>query len=884
MNWRRLILVFVVLGAVWALVTQSSAIASLVGVMRTGSWSWLLVAAVLQLGYYACYTLTLRGAFRAVGVVRGFRELLGVVLASIFVSTVTPAGAAGGTALIVDDAVRRGTPAPRSAAAVVLFELADFSGFGVVLAAGFGYLIAVGRLQRFEIVAGGVFLAVVVAFASALVLAVRRPAVIARLLLGVERFAEWASARLRRETPAPWAFVAANDFSQAAELISASPGIAVRTWSVAVVGHLFDLVSLIAVGAAFGVHGVGVLLAAYVVGIVVWLTSFIPQGVGLVEGAIAVVLVSFRVPAATATAIALTFRGLTFWLPFAAGFFALREVKTFEPAVRGAGLSTVPRVAALLTAGAGIVNILSAVTPGLRARVAVLERWLPLQIQYGHLAAAAAGVGLLMLSRGLWRRKRTAWLIACVFLAIGVVGHLIKGLDWEEASISAAILIWLLVERRHFLAEADPPSARQGLRILAAASAITLAYGTLGFWLLDRHYRVTFGLGAAMRQTVVMFTQFYNPGLEPISGFGRWFADSIYAIAALTFGYALIMLLRPVLLRGPATAEERARAATIVSEYGRSTLARMLLFPDKSYSFSDGGSVIGFAKVFGVALALGDPIGPADDVFAAIDGFHQMCLRNGWVCAFYQTLPDDLDAYRNAGFEAVAIGDEAIVDVREFDVATQRKSMRSRLRKLAKDGYTCDVVRAPQDARTLREVRAVSDDWLAVRGGHELGFSLGWFDDDYIAECDLMVLRSPTGRIEAFANIISEYRADEATIDLMRHSPGAPSGTMDMLFVRLFEWARDEGFASFNLGLSALAGVGEDPADPAVARLLQLVYEYGNRFYNFRGLHEYKAKFGPVWQPRYLIYQVSSDLPAVFSAIVRANEGSKPLLPRIGRR
>ena len=871
-------------GGIWALVTQSPAITGLVDAIGGASWQWLAVAGLLQLGYYGCYVLTMRGAFRALGVRRGFVELAGVVLASIFVSTVTPAGAGGGTALIVDDSVRRGTPAPRSAAAVVLFDIADFVGFGIVLAAGFGYLIAVGRLQRFEIVAGGVFLGIVVAFVGSLVLAVRRPSDVAGLFAWLERVAEGISARLHRESPARWAIIAADDFTKAAELVADSPGAVVGTWLVAVVGHLLDLFSLMAVGAALGVHGVGVLLAAYVVGVVVWLTSFIPQGVGLVEGAIAVVLISFRVPAATAAAIALVFRGLTFWLPFAAGFVALRRVKTFEPAARGASGSVVPRVAALLTAGAGVINIVSAVTPGLRARVALLERLIPLQVVYGHLAAAVAGVGLLMLSRGLWRRKRVAWLIACILLAVGVVVHLAKGLDWEEASVSAVVLGWLLVERRHFLAASDPPSTRQGLRVLAAAFGITLAYGTVGFWLLDRHFQVSFGLLPAVRQTVVMFTQFYSPGLQPVTGHGRWFADSIYMVAAVTFGYALIMLLRPVLNHAPATDAERARAETIVAGYGRTSLARMVLFPDKTYFFSEGGTVVGFAKIGDVALALGDPIGPAQDAAAAISAFHEMSARNGWRCAFYQTLPDNLEVYRAAGFDAVSIGEEAVVPTVGFDMATQRKSMRSRIRKLDTDGYKVEVVSAPQDVRMLREVRAVSDEWLAERGGNELGFSLGWFDDGYIGASDLIVLRSPSGHIEAFANIISHYQADEATIDLMRQSPSAPSGTMDMLFVRLFEWARDSGYASFNLGLSALAGVGEQPDDPAIEKLLQLVFEHGNRFYSFRGLHEYKAKFSPEWQARYLVFESSGDLPAVFSAIMQANDGKGALLPRLWRR
>ena len=139
-----------------------------------------------------------------------------------------------------------------------------------------------------------------------------------------------------------------------------------------------------------------------------------------------------------------------------------------------------------------------------------------------------------------------------------------------------------------------------------------------------------------------------------------------------------------------------------------------------------------------------------------------------------------------------------------------------------------------------------------------------------------MVVRSPHGQIVAFANIVSEYQLNEATIDLMRHRPEAPAGVMDFLFVKLFEWSRDQGFASFNLGLSPLSGLGEDPEHGVTEKLLALVYEHGNALYGFRGLHEYKEKFHPVWEPRYLVYPDASSLPAVFAAVVQVNSGEHP--------
>ena len=129
---------------------------------------------------------------------------------------------------------------------------------------------------------------------------------------------------------------------------------------------------------------------------------------------------------------------------------------------------------------------------------------------------------------------------------------------------------------------------------MLAALAFTLIYGVIGFYFLDRHFKVSFGFWSALRQTIVMFTQFYDPSLQPLTGFGRYFVDSIYVISAVTIGYALLMLLRPVLSRRPQTDEERARAWEIVRAHGRTSLARYALLDDKLFFFTPGGSLISY--------------------------------------------------------------------------------------------------------------------------------------------------------------------------------------------------------------------------------------------------------------------------------------------------
>jgi len=535
------------------------------------------------------------------------------------------------------------------------------------------------------------------------------------------------------------------------------------------------------------------------------------------------------------------------------------------------------RLTAVLVAITGIINGLSAVTPTLHERLELLAPLLPgLARHSARLTAALAGFGLLLLATNLWRRKHVAWVLTEVLLGVSIVSHLLKGLDFEEALIAFVLLIWLWALRAEYQAQSDPPSVQQGLRVLAGALLFTLAYGVAGFFLLDRHFSVNFGLGAAIRQTLVMFTEFYDPGLQPVTHFGRYFVGSIYGVGAATLGYATLMLFRPVLLRRPASPAERDRARVVVEQWGHTSLARFTLLPDKSYFFSQGGSVIAFVTKGRTAVALGDPIGPASDLGAALEGFKAYCRRNDWAPAFYQVQPEQTAAYRKAGFALLHIGDEAVVDLPGFSLeGSSFRSVRRSVNSLTKSGHQAEFHAAPLPDALLRELRHVSDEWLSLMHGREKRFSLGWFDDDYLRGTPVLVVRAPDGTALAFANLLPEYRKNECTADMMRRLREVPPGTMDFLFVHMLQWARDQGYDTFNLGLSALSGVGDEADDPKAERALHYMYEHVDQFYNFKGLHAFKDKFDPRWEPRYLAYPGAGSLPALALALIRADSGDE---------
>jgi phosphatidylglycerol lysyltransferase len=208
---------------------------------------------------------------------------------------------------------------------------------------------------------------------------------------------------------------------------------------------------------------------------------------------------------------------------------------------------------------------------------------------------------------------------------------------------------------------------------------------------------------------------------------------------------------------------------------------------------------------------------------------------------------------------------------------SENKNLRNGYNKLVRNGYHYDVLQPPFSARMMRELKAISDEWLSSRRASEMKFSLGWFDADYLNTCPVLMVRDREGFIEAFANIVTEFQNHGIAVDLMRHRAQVESGLMDFVFVSLLMWAKEQNYATLDLGLSALSGVGEQSDDALTERALHYIYTNVHRFYNFRGLHDFKEKFHPNWSPRYLVYPSPSDLPSISIALFRASYGREYL-------
>src|ERR1019366_9521751 len=140
-----------------------------------------------------------------------------------------------------------------------------------------------------------------------------------------------------------------------------------------------------------------------------------------------------------------------------------------------------PQASAVAVFGAGAVLLFSGATPGSGIRLDWLRHFVPLPIlELSHLLGSAVGVGLLVLANGLYRRLDAAWWLTIWLLCAGVLLSLLKGFDYEEATILGAVAVVLVSARARFRRRASLIEQRFSVSWVAAVLLVLGAAVWLG--------------------------------------------------------------------------------------------------------------------------------------------------------------------------------------------------------------------------------------------------------------------------------------------------------------------------------------------------------------------------------------------------------------------
>jgi phosphatidylglycerol lysyltransferase len=506
----------------------------------------------------------------------------------------------------------------------------------------------------------------------------------------------------------------------------------------------------------------------------------------------------------------------------------------------------------------GLIITIETLTQRYRARFDIFYQIFPVEIYYYHrLISAVIGISLVYLSINLFAKKRLAYLITLGLLFIDALldfnlYHITLG-----AVFSITLFFILFFRSKDFPVKSEPAYINRGLIIFATGIIFALFYGTFGFWLLDkRDFAIDFSISESFIRTTKAFTLIGNSDLLPRTRNATWFLDSLSVIGFTSIVVGIYNLFRPLAYILKTQPQERNEVRQIVEKYGKSDMDFFKTASDKSYFFSPNRqSVIAYKTVRGIALALGDPVGPKDQLPNLIKEFVSWCATLGWRTVFISVSEELLPVYKDAGLKGTKIGEEAIINLNYFlENTIKKKDYRRVLKKFDDLGFQAKFQDPPQTQELLNSLYKVNVSWLTVEGRREMAFALGRFEHNYIANSPIFYIENPQGEIIAFVNEIPAYEKGMANIDLMRHKNEIPNGMMDYLFAKYFINLSKRGFEKFNLGLAPLAGYS--PAKDSYGE--QLVYQlinYLDRFFSFSGLRAYKQKFDPVWRSGYLIYQ-----------------------------
>ncbi len=543
---------------------------------------------------------------------------------------------------------------------------------------------------------------------------------------------------------------------------------------------------------------------------------------------------------------------------------------------------------ALAVAAMGLVDLLSALLSRPPERLVALRHLIPTDVlDNSRTFTLLAGVLLLLTAGGMRRGKRRAFVAALFLCAVSVPVNLLKAFDFEEATVAAGLMFLLGVNGGAFAVKSRQMTFRGLVVPLTLFTAAVAVYAVGGCWLIEHLYSpkdaaVTRAFGEAVYQ---MFG-IGDPVLAVTrtNRVVRWFLSSIDVVGFSLLIGLVVALLRPAQHRRRHRADV-ARVRELAAEYGDSTIAAFAYGDDVDHFFSENGrAVIAYRFEADTLLAIGDPIGPPEEAPGLLQAFDRYCRDHDWLFAFYQARPERLRDYRARGWSAVHIGEDPVLRPASFTLeGAAVGTVRRAVNKLTRAGLEVrhwvpganpfDPAQDPD--RVLDQLREISSEWLHGRAGGEKGFCMGRFDPSALGDTWLSAAWNPAAdRIEAFCTWTPVPARRGWALDLMRRRREAPSGIMELLVVRSVEHARGRGDELMSLSLSALVKVDaegrpKDPSqaeDPARAFLIQRL----SRFYDFRGLFDWKRKFAPEFEDRFLVYPGAFALPQVALALVRA--------------
>lgn len=305
---------------------------------------------------------------------------------------------------------------------------------------------------------------------------------------------------------------------------------------------------------------------------------------------------------------------------------------------------------------------------------------------------------------------------------------------------------------------------------------------------------------------------------------------------------------------------------------GGGTLSWMTTWDGMAYA-RFGRGIVAFQRRSGVALVLGDPLGPEETREATVRAFVERAENAGLAPCFFSAGEATRAAVPD-GWRSIVVADDTIVDLPGLQFTGKAwGAVRTSLNRAEREGMTFRLSRLADETWGVRQqLRAISESWVGDKGLPEMGFTLGTLHEAADPEVRVALAVSPAGDVDGFLSwlpVYGEGRVRGWTLDLMRRRDGGFGPVMEYLIGSSAQQFSAEGAEVLSLSGAPLAH--EYPPDAgAIAELQERMATMLEPVYGFASLHRFKQKFHPRYETMHLLYRDEADLTRIGAALTRA--------------
>ncbi|WP_344461525.1 phosphatidylglycerol lysyltransferase domain-containing protein [Kitasatospora kazusensis] len=509
----------------------------------------------------------------------------------------------------------------------------------------------------------------------------------------------------------------------------------------------------------------------------------------------------------------------------------------------------------------------------------------------------------LFLAVAMRRRKRAAWIFNTVLSGLFFLAYLLlmvvpdqelkynhHTLNYFSTVLTGLFFLACLVGRGEFTSKGDRSNPKIGVATFIAGLGFG---GVVGAVLVGWNNAVTGGdFGDRFWYAVArMVTVQPSEHVLDVIDVPTWVNAFINAMGAVLFLLVLYVVFRSPRGQELLSQEDEARLRVLLERQGgRDSLGYFALRRDKAVIFSPSGkAAVAYRVLGGVSLASGDPIGDPEAWPGAIDNWLAEAREHAWAPAVMGASEEAGVIYARHGLDALELGDEAIVELDEFSLdGRAMRVVRQAYNRVKRAGYTVRI-RRHEDIPEAEMAALVgkADHWRD--GATERGFSmaLGRLGDPDDGRCVMLECHDAAGELQALLSFVP-WGEKGLSLDLMRRARDTENGLMEFMVIELLQDKKQIELERVSLNFAMFRSVferGSKLGAGPVLRLWRAVLGFFSRWWQIESLYRANAKYRPIWEPRYLLFEKSSEIPRIGLASARA-EGfiTVPSLPALFRR